>query len=217
MGRLGNERPGGTPESLLLVHGAGSGPWIFAGWESAFPGITISAIDLQERIDVGKASMTYYAAVVTTAAQQLNPPVALCGWSMGGLAVLHAAPAVKPHSVVLLEPSPPAEVQGFHPDTPLILGAYNPEEEYGSFPPGQRSRPESLLARSERKRGISVPALPCRSLVVYGDALPEERGPRVAACYGSEKAYFPGLTSHWDLVLESRVRVAISRFLGVEG
>lgn len=160
--------------------------------------------------------MTYYAAVVTRATQHLNPPVALCGWSMGGLVVLLAAPAVKPHSVVFLEPSPPAEIQGFHLNIPLALGAYDPEEEYGPFPHGQRSRLESLLARSERKRGLSVPSLPCRSLVVYGDALPEERGRRVAAFYNSEESSFPGLTSHWDLVLEPRVRCAIARFLGIE-
>lgn len=212
----GKNRPGDPPRSLLLVHGAGSGPWIFKGWESAFPGITVSAIDLQENLDVETASMTSYAAVVTTAAQRLNPPVALCGWSMGGLTVLHVAPVVKPHSVILLEPSPPAEVQGFYPETPLTLGAFDPEEVYGPFAPGGRSRPESLLARSERKRGISVPALPCPSLVVYGDTLPPERGPRVAAFYGSEEAHFPGL-SHWDLVLEPRVRIAIARYLGGAG
>jgi hypothetical protein len=134
---------------------------------------------------------------------------------MGGLTVLHVAPVVEPHSVILLEPSPPAEVQGFHPETPLTFGTFDPEEVYGPATPGERRRPESLLARSERKRGISVPSLPCPSLVVYGDTLPSERGPRVAAFYGSEEAYFPGF-NHWDLIIEPRVRIAIARFLGVE-
>ena len=209
-------RPEDTPRSLLLVHGAGSGPWIFEEWGSAFPGIAVSAVDLQEGLDVAKASMTTYAALVTTAAQRLNPPVALCGWSMGGLTVLHVAPVVKPHSVILLEPSPPAEVQGFYPETPLTFGTFDPEEVYGPAAPGERCRPESLLARSERKRGISVPALPCPSLVVYGDTLPPERGPRVAAFYGSEEAYFPGL-NHWDMVAEPGVRLAIARFLRMAG
>jgi Alpha/beta hydrolase family len=216
MNKSGKNRPEGAPRSLLLVHGAGSGPWIFDGWAAAFPDIAVSAIDLQEDLDVETASMTAYAAVATTAAQRLDPPVALCGWSMGGLTVLHVAPVVKPHSVILLEPSPPAEVQGLHPETLLTLGAFDPEEVYGPAPPGERCRPESSLALSERKRGISVPTLSCPSLVVYGDTLPPERGPRVAAFYGSEEAYFPGL-NHWDLVMDLRVRVAIARFLGTEG
>jgi pimeloyl-ACP methyl ester carboxylesterase len=216
MDKSGKNRSEGAPRSLLLVHGAGSGPWIFDEWAAAFPGIAVFAIDLQEDLEVETASMTAYAAVVTKVAQRLNPPVALCGWSMGGLTVLHVAPVLKPHSVILLEPSPPAEVQGFHPETPLTLGAFDPEELYGPAPPGERCRPESLLALSERKRGISVPTLPCPSLVVYGDTLPPERGPRVAAFYRSEEAHFPGLT-HWDLVNEPTVRIAIARFLGVEG
>lgn len=203
------------PRSLVLVHGAGSGPWIFDEWKSAFPGITVSAVDLQEDLDVAKASMTAYAAVVTTAVQRLDRPVALCGWSMGGLTVLHVAPVVKPHSVIVLEPSPPAEVQGFHPETALSFGTFDPEAVYGPAAPGERCRPESLLARCERKRGISVPSLPCPSLVVYGDTLPAERGPRVAAFYGAQEVYFPGF-NHWDLIIEPKVRITIARFLGVE-
>ncbi len=160
--------------------------------------------------------MTTYAAAVIAAALRLNPPVALCGWSMGGLTVLHVAPVVKPHSVIVLEPSPPTEVQGFHPEVPLAFGTFDPEEVYGPAAPGERCRPESLLARSERKRGISVPSLPCPSLVVYGDTLPPERGGLVAAFYGSEEAYFPSFT-HWDIVADPRVRVAIARFLRVAG
>ncbi len=178
---------------------------------SPFPPLTYKKTLMSQ-----KASMTAYAAAVTTAAQHLDPPVALCGWSMGGLTVLHVAPVVKPHSVILLEPSPPAEVQGFHPETPLTFGTFDPEEVYGPAAPGEPCWPESLLARSERKRGISVPSLPCPSLVVYGDTVPGERGPRVAAFYGSEEAYFPGFT-HWDIVADPRVRVAIARFLGGQG
>jgi hypothetical protein len=48
---------------------------------------------------------------------------------------------------------------------------------YGSFPSDMRARPESLFARAERKRGISVPSLPCPSLVIYGDEFP--RGARL--------------------------------------
>ncbi len=55
---------------------------------------------------------------------------------------------------------------------------------------------------------------PPRSLLLVHGA--PERGPRVAAYYGSEEAYFPGF-NHWDIVADLRVRVAIARFFGVQG
>jgi hypothetical protein len=91
---------------------------------------------------------------------------------------------------------------------------FDPEVVYGSFPPGVRVRPESSLARAERKRGISVKTLPCPSLVVYGREFCDERGPPVARRYGSEEAYFPDL-DHWGLVRDRRVRGAIAGFLNV--
>jgi len=198
--------------SLLLVHGAGSGPWIFESWSADFPHVRVHAPDLHERLDVAHASMHDYANRVVSAAATLPRPVALCGWSMGGLVVLMAAARVRPHSVVLIEPSPPAEAQGFAPDTALRRGTFDPEQVYGTFPPGVVARPESEFARAERKRGISVPALPCPSLVVSGDEFPEERGTRVAALYGAKERRFPGL-DHWGLILDPQVRSAIAAFL----
>jgi pimeloyl-ACP methyl ester carboxylesterase len=140
--------------------------------------------------------------------------VSLCGWSMGGLAVLQGAGRVRPHGVVLLETSPPAEAQGVDESVEPHPGSFDPEEVYGAFPAGMQARPESLLARLERKRGISVPSLPCPSLVVTGDDFRDERGEAVANVYGSELIDFPGL-SHWDLVRSPEVRLAVARFLGV--
>ncbi len=74
--------------------------------------------------------------------------------------MLHVAPAVKPHSVIVLEPSPPPEVQGFHPETPLTFGTFDPEDVYGPAAPGERCRPESLLARCERISAVSLAELP---------------------------------------------------------
>jgi hypothetical protein len=121
---------------------------------------------------------------------------------------------VGPESVVLIEPSPPAEVQGF--DTTVVLkpGTYDPEDIYGSFPAGVAARPESSLARSERKRGISVPSLHCPSLVVSGRDFPEERGRAVARFYGSDELKYPEY-DHWALVREPEVRAAIARWLGI--
>ena len=199
--------------SLLLVHGAGSGPWVYDGWAESFPGIDVAAVDLQQGRDVETLSHADYASSVIDAAGPLPRPVPLCGWSMGGLVVLQAAERVRPHSVILLEPSPPAEIQGYHPETQTAEGAFDPELVYGRFPAGIPARPESSRARADRKRGISVPTLPCPSLVVYGDDFREERGQAVAGLYGSDELDFPGL-DHWALVRDPRVRRKIAAWLG---
>jgi pimeloyl-ACP methyl ester carboxylesterase len=200
------------PRSLVLVHGAGSGPWIFEGWAESFRGITVVTVDLHEGVDVATASHADYADKVADAAATLPAPVSLCGWSMGGLVVLQAAGRLRPHSVILLEPSPPAEVQGYNADAEVAQGTFDPEAVYGPFPAGIRARPESARARAERKRGISVPGLPFASLVVYGDAFRDERGKAIARLYGSDELEFPGL-DHWGLVSDVCVRAKIAQWL----
>jgi pimeloyl-ACP methyl ester carboxylesterase len=202
------------PASLLLIHGAGSGPWVFDEWESRFTGVDTFAIDLQEQLDVARASMSDYAGRVLVTARTMRQPVALCGWSMGGLVALQATERVRPHSLILLESSPPAEIQGFDDEVELREGTFDSEAVYGAFPAGMRSRPESHLARSERKRGISIPSISCPSLVVYGDDFPEERGQRIASFHGSDALAFPG-RDHWQLVLDERVQDGIAQFLGL--
>jgi pimeloyl-ACP methyl ester carboxylesterase len=190
--------------TFLLVHGAGTGPWVFDGWEG-------KAIDLQAGLNVEAASMLNYEAVVTAHAGLLGRPLVLVGWSMGGLAAMMAARRAQPDRLVLVEPSPPAEVQGFHLEVPIHEGAYDPEEVYGRFPEGVRARAESLLARCERKRGVSVPSLPCPTLVVYSDLFADERGRPVAAFYGAEELHVPA-ASHWELVLGKTVPAEIVKW-----
>jgi hypothetical protein len=59
------------PRSLLLVHGAGSGPWVYEGWDEDFPGMQIEAVDLLEGLDVASASHADYARRVVEAAAAL--------------------------------------------------------------------------------------------------------------------------------------------------
>jgi pimeloyl-ACP methyl ester carboxylesterase len=165
--------------------------------------MTLVRVDLHASVRVSNVSMTDYAEMVAEACADADGPVALCGWSMGGLAAMMAAGLTEVAALALLEPSAPAEIQGTHP-VPPARGTFDPEEVYGAFPQGIASRPESERARADRKRGISVPTLPGRSLVVYGDEFADERGRAVARFYGIEEAHFPGL-SHWDLVLDGSV------------
>jgi pimeloyl-ACP methyl ester carboxylesterase len=187
---------------------------VFRGWARTFPGVAVTPVDLQRGLDIAQASHNDYAENVVRAAAELPEPVSLCGWSMGGLVVLAASQRVRPHSVILLEPSPPAEVQGFNLVVHAADGSFDPEVVYGRFPPDMQARPESARARAERKRGISVPELPCPSLVAYGDDFREQRGRQIAALYGSTELDFPGF-GHWELVRAERVRTAIACWLGI--
>jgi hypothetical protein len=49
------------PASLLLVHGAGSGQWIYDGWADEFASLYVASVDLHEGLDVGRAAMAGYA------------------------------------------------------------------------------------------------------------------------------------------------------------
>ena len=85
-----------APASLLLVHGAGSGPWIYDEWPASFPALRVAAVDLQEGIDVGRASMTDYAERVVAAARALPAPVALPPLLLPVPASLSPAPDAEP-------------------------------------------------------------------------------------------------------------------------
>jgi pimeloyl-ACP methyl ester carboxylesterase len=186
---------------------------VYADWPSSFPTLVVSAVDLQDGLSVEQASMADYAQLVVIAARDMPQPAAICGWSMGGLVVLQAAQQIQAHSVILLEPSAPEQIQGRNPDLPLVGGTFDPEAEYGRFPDSIPARPESLLARAERKRGISIASLPCPSLVIASSDFPDERGRAVADLYGSVLIEFPDL-GHFDLVLNAAPRQAIADFLG---
>ena len=200
---------GAAARSLLLVHGAGSGPWVFDRWPAHFPhALRLETVDLQDGLDPAHASMAQYADAIARAAERPEHPIVVVAWSMGGLAAMMAADSAD--ALVLLEASAPAEVQGVHRDVRPAPGVFDPEREYGAFPDGVRARPESSLARAERKRGISVPEIACPVLVVYGDEFTDERGRRLVERYGARELALPG-KSHWDLVRDPEAIRAVAR------
>jgi pimeloyl-ACP methyl ester carboxylesterase len=200
--------------SLLLVHGAGSGPWVFDGWKNHFPELKVSAADLLEGLNVGRASMSDYAFQVLVASEQLPRPISLCGWSMGGLVALMAAQQTNYSHLVLIEASAPGETQGFDPSIIPRAETFDSERVYGKFPLGVRSRPESQFARDERKRGISIPSIACPTLVISGKDHPIDRGTDLAGFYGAKLEEYPHL-NHWQLLSDDSVKDSIRDFLGL--
>src|SRR5439155_1198840 len=84
-----------------------AGAELFDGWAESFPGVETIAVDLQDGLDVARASMADYAAAIVRAAAGRSRPLAVCAWSLGGLAAMLAAAELEPEALVLLEPSPP--------------------------------------------------------------------------------------------------------------
>ena len=153
--------------------------------------------------------MLNYEAAVACAAGLLGAPLTLVGWSMGGLASMMAVHRVAVDALVLLEATPTAQVgTDVAKLAPLEPGTFDPEPVYGPFPPDMPVRRESSLARAERERGVSVPSLPRRTLVVAGRDFPELRGTRLAAYYDADLLEFPD-AGHWDLVRDPAIREAV--------
>jgi hypothetical protein len=67
--------------TLLLVHGAGSGPWVFQAWPAHVPWLQVETVDLHAGLDPALASMADYAAA--------RPPriLAGAGGAQAGIAV----------------------------------------------------------------------------------------------------------------------------------
>ncbi|MGE8658657.1 MAG: alpha/beta hydrolase [Achromobacter sp.] len=111
--------PNGKP-GLLLVPGAYHGAWCYAHYLDYFAraGLACAAIDLRGHgalprdkgfIDAGIADL---AADVVSALDLLNAPTVVVGHSMGALPALLAASQRAVAGVVLIAPSPPANLPG---------------------------------------------------------------------------------------------------------
>ena len=166
---------------VVLVHGATGGPWTFGPWLPHLAGLDVRAVDLQEGLDIARATMADYETAVTEAIGSTRAVVV--GYSMGGLVALIAGRRRRLAGLVLLEPSVPLEVGGGDADVVPRPGTYGG----GSG----RHRPESLWAQGERHRGISVPGVDCPLLVIAGRDFADTRGHAVVDRYGGELRAFP--------------------------
>ena len=104
--------------SLLFVHGGFHGAWCWAPFLKYFRehDISCGAVDLRghggllQSDDFVKQGVAEMAEDVADAAAAMGTNVVLIGHSAGALAVLSAAPSIKPRGVILIGPAAPANV-----------------------------------------------------------------------------------------------------------
>jgi pimeloyl-ACP methyl ester carboxylesterase len=108
---------------LLLVHGALTGSWLWAGFAAYFAerGWEAHAMNLRghytsDLADLETTSMHDYADDIGIAVRQLGRPPVVIGWGIGALTALLYAAQHPVLGLVLLAPSPPA---GALPRRPL--------------------------------------------------------------------------------------------------
>jgi pimeloyl-ACP methyl ester carboxylesterase len=226
--------------SILLVHGAANGAWVWDAWRAALRplGWEVNVLDLRGHgrslpADMNEVTMEIYVADVESVAGQIaaaqgkHPIVG--GWSMGGLvAMMYAAKAQDVPALVLFAPSPPLEVQGkatlqelratpLTPFGPEVYGVHAgdleasraampdlTDEEIARVLERSAGATESGLARRQRKSGISVPAVPAPSLLIYGDQDDPAMRKGIANHLGSDSLLVPG-AGHWGPVYSERI------------
>jgi pimeloyl-ACP methyl ester carboxylesterase len=110
--------------SILLVHGAANGAWVWDSWRAALGalGWEVNVLDLRGHgrslpIDMNEVTMESYVGDLESVAAQIaatqgqHPVVG--GWSMGGLvSMMYASKQPEVPCLLLFAPSPPLEVQG---------------------------------------------------------------------------------------------------------
>ena len=121
LARMTRSPVGETPTrpALVFVHGSMQGGWCYSHWlkEVHVAGIAATAIDVRGHgglptDDLITAGFNEYADDVAAIAQTFETPPVLVGHSMGGLMVGLAATRTAVSGLVLLTPSPPANLPG---------------------------------------------------------------------------------------------------------
>ncbi len=151
--------------SLLLIHGATNGAWVWDAWRRQLKalGWEVNVLDLRGHgrslpVDLSTVTMEDYVWDVESvtrqiaAAQGRHPVVG--GWSMGGLiAMMYAAAHPETPALLLFSPSPPLEVAGRAPIEEIRKTPSAPigPEQYGIYPDDPEASRPALLDLSEEE------------------------------------------------------------------
>lgn len=148
--------------TLLFVHGAFHGAWCYAGYLEYFAalGIGCAALDLPghgglpQGPDYHRHGVGAFGVCVAQAMDLIEGPIVLAGHSMGALPALFAATQRKTAGIVLMAPSPPANVPGARTLDPVPVGASRP-------PPGLEDIRRRFTGDMERHAVAAVAARLC--------------------------------------------------------
>ena len=234
--------------ALLFVHGAANAAWIWDAWRRQLRpfGWEANVLDLRGHgrslpVDFTTVTMDNYVedveSVTAQIATQSRAPV-LAGWGMGGLvAMMYAMKHPETPALMLLSPSPPAEVAdraspverrrtppgaygpelyGIDPSDPASARAAQPDlsdAEAAQAIASLTGALESGVARHQRLRGVSVPAgaITCPVLVIHGEEdayFPPDLNEKLAYDLNADRFVVPE-AGHWGIVYhESAVAAA---------
>jgi len=149
--------------SLLLIHGAAAGAWIWPLWrrELTTCGWQVNVLDLRGHgrsvpTDLASVTLEDYVADVASVASQIEAaqglhPI-LGGWSLGGmLAMMYAALHQQTPAILLIEPNMPLEVAGKASAEyqRRFSGAVLGPEAFGVFPDDPARSRQALFDLSE--------------------------------------------------------------------
>ena len=221
---------------VIFVHGAGTTGNVWTYWCERFvtEGWPCHALDLRghgasSAMDLSRTSIWDYVAAVETVAAQLSVPPVVIGWSMGGHIAVMAASRGGFCACVALDPDPPADSTddarelAFGQISPADIG-YDLDGDPDDLPGmpdltteerahAQRSLcDESILVRTERRRGIIIEGMPCPLLEIIGgldDYYPTE--PSYHGIGMANHQLFVERASHFGLMFNRRV---LPGFLG---
>jgi pimeloyl-ACP methyl ester carboxylesterase len=149
--------------SLLLVHGALTGAWVWGAWRNYLGalGWQVNVLDLRGHgrslpVDLATITMEDYVADLASVtvqierAQGVHPVIG--GWSMGGLvAMMYAAQHPETPALLLLEPSPLLETGGKTPIETVrrFAGEIIHPEQMGLYPDDPARSREALFDLDE--------------------------------------------------------------------
>jgi len=207
---------GPSPARILFVHGAFHGAWCFGAWMAALStrGIGCAAVDFRGHGFLAHEGLPLttnvadYASTVQEAAAACGSAVTIVGHSLGALAVARASTLVDAAAMVLLAPSPPANLPGAvrvppRPDHMLVavppldesadryLGGASPvwvEKFHSLLCP---EAPAALNDRYELRVTVDPAAMPAKTFIVAAgrdDRLrhPDGQDAAIARLFGAD-------------------------------
>jgi len=206
--------------ALVFVHGSMQGAWIYTHWLRVAHEADIAAVAVDVRghgglptEDVLTAGLNDYGADVAAIAETFEVPPVLAGHSMGGVMVGVAASRTPVSGLVLLAPSPPANLPGAQPVPPVDETKPLPpadeqtvREKYMPNHIGQdisamveRQCPESSVAANDRYKlrvSVDVEKINCPALCIAAGrdwpiTHPPGQDKAVGAFYGAEHIDLP--------------------------